>query len=280
MKIKNKTRKITYKGGVISKIPLLPNITVNNFSEKWNVFYIGAHGVLDPNNKFIIPKDTYVLYIAPSGKPCGEDDSILNQIVYDDKSMSSIISINKFWKNFFNFLTMKNPEATGFKSIIYNDKTLKDYRNTNTVGFYEPGDPCHELYFNFNTEPPLYFFETGLYKLPMKKTYLDYVNNYQNKISEKIGNKQNINEINKLYKSGNNFFHTRTDNLLSEQLKTNSNSMFKISDILNLNSTIELGKKRIFIVFACRVVSNNSINNTIKVRRHSLNLRKYNKNAK
>ena len=277
MKQLNKTRKNKIKGGVISKLPLSLNININNFSDKWNIFYIGAHGILDPNIKFKIPNDTYILHIAPSGKGCGQDDSILNQIVYDDKSMSSVISKNKFWKNIFNFLSLKNPEATGFKSIIYNDKMNKNYKNSDTIGFYEPGDECHELYFNFNTSPPLYFFETGLYKLPMKKSYLDYVNDHQEKISEGFQSKMSIDEINKLYKEGDKFFHTRNDNLLSPQLKINSNYLFKLSDILNISHFIEIGKKRIFIIFACRIVSTNDVKNTIKVRRHSINLRKYNK---
>jgi hypothetical protein len=271
---KNKTRKNKQKGGIIAKIPINSNTNINDFSNKWNIFYIASHGSLNPNIKFIIPNDTYILYIAPSGQSCGKDDSILNQIVYNDNSASEIISKNKFWRNFYNFITLKNTNATGFKSTFYNDTLPKNYNDITTVGFYEPGDECHELYLSFLTEPPLYFFETGLYKLPMKKSYMDYVETVQEEISDKYINKESINEIKKSYNRGNKFFHSRTDNLLVNELKNNITS-FKLSDILNMPSTYEINKKRIFIIFSCRNISSGNISNTLKVRRHSINLRKY-----
>jgi hypothetical protein len=55
---------------------------VGNFFSEFSVFFISAHGLLDPRNTFQLPEDTYVFNVANIGTTCGSPAQ--DRLIYDN----------------------------------------------------------------------------------------------------------------------------------------------------------------------------------------------------
>lgn len=72
---------------------------VGDFYREFSVFFISAHGLLDPKTAFKLPEDTYVFNIASIGTKCGSEAQ--DRLIYD----------NLYSGNTLKLLT--NPTALG-----------------------------------------------------------------------------------------------------------------------------------------------------------------------
>ena len=62
---------------------------VDDFLREFSVFFISAHGLLDPRNTFKLPEDAYVFNIANIGTSCGGDaqDKLIYDNLYSGKTL-------------------------------------------------------------------------------------------------------------------------------------------------------------------------------------------------
>ena len=275
-----KTRRISrggsprLQGGAVNKLTFPPEISTGKaFSDAWNLFYIGSHGKL-LMKKTVVPEDTYILFIAPSGEVCGRDDEVLNLIM---KRNDTEAEKARFWKLWLDILAGKKREQTLGK-IFYNASSTRANRisteDRRSIAIYEPGDEMYDMKLSFKSTTASAFFETGLYRLPLPSGFLDTVE----EINEKATGKTYA-EVEKIFADGDTHYRGLKSNMATTALGEKDD--MRLSRLIAVDSTLEAGKKRLFIVFACRVTAVGITPEVTELgraaaRRHSISLRKFN----
>lgn len=260
---KHKTRKVTRKvkkGGVINKLP----IDVPSQLSDWDMFYCASHGLIG-NSVKIVPKNTFILFLAPCGGKCSTTESLINMLTDTDTLYNTL---------------------TGNTDILplYDSSRLQNYSDNTTIGIYEPGDKYPDMALQFKNDIESGFLDMGLYKLPISKQIFTFMDTTQQIIKRKMlntvsGVKQiSLHEINKFIKEKDKNMLLRNDNLLHDFMSSfidrNITPTFRLSTIVDLIASTERGKPQLIIVNACRVSTSNSL--CRQTRRLSLNQRKLN----
>ncbi len=252
------------KGGVISKL----NVNSINTLNLWNIYYIAAHGQL-MNRIKQVPKNTYILFLAPSGGMCSTTNE-LRKMLTDDTYNMLYTSITNNKKSFLK---------------LYNSEKEPSYNDTTTLGIYEPGDNYYDMFLNFENIMEYGFMDMGLYKFPVNNTLFTFAEETQhmfkqqllNSISGKISKTKN--EMEQFIKDNNQTMLLRNDEILTPYIKrsiiNNKPKALHLSQILESLNEVKSDNTRLFVINACRVTK--SINLSKQTRRLSLNQRKIHK---
>jgi hypothetical protein len=234
-------------GGVL---PFL-DVSSETLENEYELEHIGAHGLVissTPNSFLpyikVVPENTYIIFIAPSGMICGHDTSILNLLTVKDDSAREKV---RFYNTFSKMLKGQNDNVKFYEyNVEYNESKAK---HRATSGIYEPGDSYPDILLKFHTEFPT-FFETGIYKLPMKYELVDKLYDFDDKKDE-----YNEKELKSAIQKHTQWYANHKDNLLKYYPDvTPSDRHLLLSQIVETpQEPIDPAKKRIIVVFACRV---------------------------
>ncbi len=183
-------RKRSFKkqnGGSTKKLPVPP--TLAEFKATWENHYIAGHGI-STGSVFVLPKNTYVLFLATSGCACpgnldyvedklfrsddtspAKDDAMLESLRKDLQD-GTLLSAKPSRKNLARMYRDTKPNIGSMYANVSGTNTYKSYtrqtRNVlqRTVAFYESGDIVQNILFSMmNTESPL--FIQGVYQIPI-----------------------------------------------------------------------------------------------------------------
>ncbi len=169
-----KTKK--YKGGSREEIAsLFPSGGYDNFN--WGMYYLSAHGLLTPQ-LFVVPENTYILNISPTGRSCLGIAWDIERLIYsDDDTTESLAKQRKIiYDKLVEGITSRTLED---KETIYKKggiiQNIQEAFNTGTregkktLAFYEPGDYMFDnLLFFRNHDFPMFIL--GLYEMPIKQS--------------------------------------------------------------------------------------------------------------
>jgi hypothetical protein len=285
-KNKKNDRYIGKKGGAAKKFPgITSETTLEEFENKWDVFYIRAHGGI-LNDELIIPNNTYILNTIPTAEYCA--------FPIDDKKLDLLYE-EKYKTNFMDFI--KNPHS--LVPYLYTKEKLKKLTNEDIVPFvtsiYEPSDNIFDMSFTFNshivnkdkesTSGRSHFIVPGIFKIPISSSIKNTRNELLKKAREKISftreelqkpnlNKETegkiVNELDKLLKSSDEKYINIEGNLLKDI--RSELGMYKstvlLSDILKSTYTQPTqGKKRLFLIHACKVIIGKHTGENVKSHR-------------
>jgi hypothetical protein len=264
---KNRKFKINIrkKGGATKKLPgVTYDTTLEEFENKWDVFYISAHGGI-LNDTINLSKNTYILNTAPTTEVCRMHPDLKRFGILYDNNDKSVIS---YKENFMNFA--KKPRT--LVPFLYKRSQIIEYKPANSniplvTSIYESGDEIYDMSFAFSshvvknenqaTKGITHFIVPGIFKLPISK----YVKNVRNellkdtrgKVKEKLPSK----ELEKVLETANTTFINLEENLLKDiksELGVNKNELL-LSDILNSSKLQpDAGKKRLILIHACKVI--------------------------
>jgi len=183
----------------------------------------------------------------------------------------------RFWKLWLDILAGKKREQTLGK-IFYNASSTRANRisaeDRRSIAIYEPGDEMYDMKLSFKSTTNSSFFETGLYQLPLPPGFLEKVE----EINEEATGKTYA-EVETIFERGDKHYRELKSNLATAALGEKEDT--RLSRLLAVESTLEAGKKRLFIVFACRVTAVGMTPEMTELgraaaRRHSLSIRKFN----
>ena len=286
-KTRLRTRK--QRGGIVNRLHVTPEQVKND----WSLFYLAAHGGAYPliprnvNNPVInrIPENTYVLFIAPSGYICSEnEDAILNLITTTTLGEKDMY---RFYNYMANLMNGGNDRVPFFTNPVANLNRVN--LAGEKIGIYEPGDEYPDLRLSFQTPFPV-FFETGLYSLPMESKMMTKVEELQDEIKEFVEEKARTERLAKMYGESerekilrrlgpketylkgqalerSSAFANRRDNLLKDRLKEKRPIL--LSELLEEDRAP--GRQKLYIVYACRVpIIHNDENQIARFRRLSV----------
>ena len=265
-------------GGATNKLPgISDDMTLEEFEEQWDVFYITAHGALLTKN-IIVPEDTYILNTVPSLSACRlkRTDPRLNRF-YEDA----------YQTNFMNFI--KNPKE--LVESLYNKTDIIPYifqpnlqESTPKTSIYEPADNIHDIILRFKshmvplknraTRGHTHFAATGIFKLPISRETKILKNKHfrdigiasllRSEINEgtksrlkaagiAVNKKLTNDEMTSKLALANREYQSQPDNLISKIIGNSSQTDFKLSALMaHPELQASPGKKRLIIVHTCK----------------------------
>ena len=269
---------IRRRGGSLPALPLTET-TGAEFRAAWSLNYIGSHGYT-VEREFKIPPDTYLLFVAPTGEQCGIDKA-------DEARLFASLILSRrfpteeaFWDAWLAVVKGSAP-SRNFGFELYNKTKPEPLSDTpKTVAIFEPGEMVKDQWLNFvNDDVVSMFIDMGVYNLPLKADHLDTVDRVRAVIKTRYTqpsgniNMKNVPAITALYREGTAAYQKRPDNLMKVPV-----GEVMLSSILenprSMGITFQAGKKRIFVINACRTPADDSVPKR-RHRRNSLAKRKY-----
>ena len=241
------------RGGAINKLPGIPKgMKLAKFRSEWDVFYIRAHGSLDPD-VYEVPANTYILHTVPSTIPC---TFRVNSEQLDKFYMGNDNTLG-YNEEFMEFI--EDPRSV-FPSIY------KDLPNNASVpditSIYEPNDLVSDVILSFASHVvrkqdmaqggSTHFIVPGIFKLPMSKAVKSERNSSIRDIQRKL-NMNNTKLQKELTEKDTEFINLR-ENLLKPILARNPGiTHFNLSEIIKQPELqASAGKERFIIVHACK----------------------------
>jgi hypothetical protein len=275
---RQRRKTIRRRGGSIHALPLTES-TGAEFKAAWSLNYIGSHGYT-VEREFKIPPDTYLLFVAPSGEQCGinkaDEDRLFASLILSRRFATE----EAFWDAWLAVVKGVAP-SRNFGFELYNKTKPEPLMDApKTVAIFEPGEMVKDQYLNFaNDDVASLFIDMGVYNLPLQPDHLETVDRIRNMIKTRYtqpsGNihMRNIPAIAALYQEGTVAYQRRADNLLKVPV-----GEVMLSSILenprSMGISFQAGKKRIFVINACRTPADESVPKR-RHRRNSLAKRKY-----
>jgi hypothetical protein len=168
-----------YSGGGRNTVPTpgteLPDITnPRDLSEKMSFYNILGHGMMseDKQRVFLVPEDTWILFITRAGIPADKRKTgRLREVLDDFYFLREGETQDQWYERVYSAMR----DGSLFRDILYG----KQY--TENFSIYEPGDLIQDLELQFiNSSWP--FMRLGIWKLPIRanvKTDLDTMNNVE-----------------------------------------------------------------------------------------------------
>jgi ankyrin repeat protein len=274
------TRKVgkQHKGGGTYMLPGIDAIdTLEDFEKEWDTYYLSAHGILMEDEPMItIPKNVYILFMGNAGTLC------YNSKLTQEFEQCLIKREDKCGVRHGTYETNFLPVMKNLKKVfpyIYDPTkiTIQSPSEDVSTSIYEPGDKIYDIFLEFmNTN---YYAIRGLFQVPLEK---DFVTDIVNMIGDSITiDKTTIDRLtdNILAKDGN-----LIKPLLSQmrEKKRTDPSYNKYS--MNLSFILksyeqeltQSDKKTFIVIKTCRGTVNESQETMKRIRRHSVELRKYN----
>jgi hypothetical protein len=298
----SKTRRKTQKrhsstrkrrGGAINKLRNIPaGMTLNEFEDKYDVYYISAHGGL-LGEKFVVPEMTYLMHSVPSTYTCrlaGDDENL-------DRFYRPRANENEGYndENFMAFI--QNPRTLFGTIYRSNNELLRDlfvspnntrYQNlkyqSEITSIYEPGDEVRDVilqFYSYYVEATAeggtsHFIAPGIFKIPMssqtKRTRDALLADIR-----RLGPRAPRNVVGKTLKAADREFTNLPGNILGQIVNRTKRNTFRLSELLDFRE-LEAGtsstgepKKRLFIIHACKSMSGSANNDRRRVRSESVN---------
>ncbi len=277
-------RKQNQHAGGTHKLPGVDTInTIKEFENEWNTYYLSAHGVLLENEPFVtVPKNLYILFMGSAGYLCyntklnqefeqclikREDDCGYRHGTYETNFLPVMKNLNKI------FPSIYNPKELGIQS------PSEDVSSS----IYEPGDKIFDIHLEFmNTN---YFAIRGLFQVPLEK---EFITDIFNETGHFVGKKEQAQISKKTIDTLTDNMLAKDENLIKPLLSqmrekrsgdpTYDRYSMKLSFILqSLERELKQSDKKTFIVIkTCRGTTDEKEETVKRVRRHSVELRKYN----
>jgi ankyrin repeat protein len=272
-------------GGGTHKLPGVDTInTIEEFEKEWDTYYLSAHGALLENEPLItVPKNLYILFMGSAGYLCFNtklnqefeqclikrgDDCGYKHGTYETNFLPVMKNLNRI------FPSIYNPKEVGIQS------PSEDISSS----IYEPGDKIFDVKMDFNNTN--YFGIRGLFQVPLQTELITDIFN-------EVGHYMTDKEAHVSKKT----IDTLTDNMLAndENLikpllsrmreKRSSDPSYNrysmsLSYILDAidKEILRSDKKTFLVIKACRRANDENPETLKQVRRHSVELRKYNVN--
>lgn len=280
-----KRRRTRRKGGAINKLPNIPNsMTLAEFEDKYDVFYVSAHGGL-LDSDFIVPENTYLLHSVPSTYVCkmAGDDERLNRFYTPTDKYNNNSYDND---NFMSFI--RNPRIV-FETIYTPNNNVVSLFGANNIvkqqskvtSIYEPADEVPDVilqFYSYYVQPTAetgssHFIAPGIFKIPMTKNTKYLRDSSLAAIARMTREGAPKDVLERELAAKDSEFLKLPENLLAPIIKSTGKHTFKLSELLTFR---ELGagrtsagdsKKRLFIIHACKSMMGS--NNSVKGRRRA-----------
>jgi hypothetical protein len=285
-----KRRGTRRKGGAINKLPNIPNsMTLAEFEDKYDVFYISAHGgILDTN--ISVPGNTYLMHSIPSTYVCklAGDDEKLNRFYKPSSGNDDAYDED----NFMEFI--RNPRIV-FETIYRQDNQLVSRvfatnnnnfkRQSKITSIYEPGDEVPDVILQFYSYfvqataegGASHFIAPGIFKIPMSTNIKSVRDKSLDAIRRMTSEGAPRSILERELTAKDNEFIQLSGNLLGPIKKRTGKNTFRLSELLEFRelaagrtSTGE-SKKRLFIIHACKSMSGIANNDRCRRRAASVN---------
>lgn len=162
------------RGGAINRfpsvgkeIPAPPNVGPDRYPKvletRVGIYSVTGHGGLLPSeipNVFIVPENTWVMFIARAGdklRKVRDDEPILNDFRY--------LREGETMDQWYTRINQAMQEGTLLKDMLYSKQS------PDKSGIYEPGDLVNDMSISIrNTSPP--WGPMGIWKLPLRRDHL------------------------------------------------------------------------------------------------------------
>jgi hypothetical protein len=261
------------KGGGTYKLPGVDKIkTLNEFENKWDTFYISAHGTLLEKKEIVVPDNTYILFMGSAGYLCYNNKfgQEFEQCLIQKEDPCEVRhgSYNK------KFLSVMKNLRKVFPSI-YHPKKIQARSPSEDVetSIYEPNDQIYDVKLDFYNST--FYNLRGVFQVPLQN---DFVNESFS-VDDDI-DKNSIDKLtdNMLMKEGNLIGPAIREKKDRGEARPNE---FLLSDMFDLIKPYQDSSKKTFIVIkTCRAPDVEDPYDvdyyTLRpIRRHSINLRNY-----
>ena len=282
-KRRSSTRK--RRGGAINKLRNIPaGMALNEFEDKYDVFYISAHGGL-LRESFVVPEMTYLMHSVPSTFTCrlAGDDEKLDRFYrpgenegYNDENFMAFIQNPRIL-----FGTIYRSNNALLRDLVVNQN--KKYQSEIT-SIYEPGDEVRDVtlqFYSYYVEPTAeggvsHFIAPGIFKIPM----LSHTKHTRDALFadiRRLGPTAPRSVVEKKLRAADKEFTSLPGNILGQIVNRTHTNTFKLSDLLNFRE-LEAGmsstgerKKRLFIIHACKSMTGSTNNDRRRARSESVN---------
>jgi hypothetical protein len=282
------------RGGAINKLRNIPaGMTLKEFEDKYDVFYISAHGGL-LKEKIKVPGMTYLLHSIPSTLVCkmaGDDEKLdrfyspsdkYNDNGYNDDNFMSFIRSPRI---VFETIYKPNNELVGNLFVNPNNKRYKNLiRQSKITSIYEPGDEVRDVilqFYSYYVQPTAaagtsHFIAPGIFKIPMTPKTKN-IRDVSFADIRRLGPTAPEEVVKSKLSQADSDFTNLPENILGKIVSRTGMNTFKLSDLLNFReldagkSSTGEDKKRLFIIHACKSMMEKNNNDEGRARSESVN---------